>query len=130
MNERKKRLTEIVRKACVKKAVYMSDGEPIESWLETCVDEEVVDYLVDYLIKCGVTVQNEWIPVSEPPKENGIYCVMVENHKSRKYKMRTHARYKNGRWLDLYDDWENRCWHVTHWFPLPEVPKMKGGEEE
>lgn len=67
--------------------------------------------------------KTEWIPASEPPKENGIYCVMVENHKSSKYKQRTHARYKNGRWLDLYDNWENRCWHVTHWMPLPEPPK-------
>lgn len=72
--------------------------------------------------------RQEWMPVSEPPKENGIYCVMVEHHKSRKYKQRTHARYKNGRWVDLYDNWENRCWDVTHWMPLPEPPKMKGGE--
>ena len=78
--------------------------------------------VVDHLIANGVTVQ-KWISVSEPPKENGIYCVIVENHKSRKVKKRTHARYKNGRWLDLYDNWENKCWHVTLWMPLPEAPK-------
>lgn len=78
--------------------------------------------MADHLIANGVTVQ-EWIPVSESPKENGIYCVMVENYKSRKVKQRTHARYRNGRWLDLYDDWENRCWHVTHWMPPPQPPK-------
>lgn len=77
--------------------------------------------IAKHLYEKGYRKQSEWIPVSEPPKENGIYCVMVENHKSRKYKKRTHARYKDGRWLDLYDNWENRCWHVTHWFPLLEA---------
>ena len=76
----------------------------------------------DHLIANGVTVQ-QWIPVTEQPKENGIYCVIVENHKSRKVKKRTHARYKNGRWLDLYDNWENRCWRVALWMPLPEPPQ-------
>lgn len=79
---------------------------------------------IDYLLENGVTVK-EWVLVSESPKENGIYCVMVENHKNRKVKMRAYARYRNGRWLDLYDNWENRCWHVTHWMPLPEPPKEK-----
>lgn len=74
--------------------------------------------LADYLIANGVTVR-EWVSVSESPKENGTYCVMVKNHKNRKVKMRTYARYRNGRWLDLYDNWENRCWHITHWMPLP-----------
>lgn len=79
-------------------------------------------HTAEALIANGVTIW-EWIPVSEPPVENGIYCVMVENHKSRKCKKRTHAKYKNGRWLDLYDNWENRCWDVTHWMPLPEPPE-------
>ena len=74
--------------------------------------------LADYLIANGVTVK-EWVSVSESPKENGTYCVIVENHKNCKVKMRTYARYINGRWLDLYDNWENRCWHITHWMPLP-----------
>lgn len=85
-------------------------------------DSKRIECVVEYLIANGVTVQ-EWVSVSESPKENGIYCVMVENHKNRKVKMRAYARYRNGRWLDLYDNWENRCWHVTHWMPLPKPPK-------
>ena len=81
---------------------------------------------IEKMKKEGNHKQSEWVPVSEPPEENGIYCVMVENRKCIKYKQRTHARYKNGRWLDLYDNWENRCWRVTHWMPLPKPPVMKG----
>lgn len=62
-----------------------------------------------------------WISVKDAkPKENGIYCVMVANRKSHKYTKRTHARYKDGIWLDLYDNWKNACWIVTHWAPPPE----------
>lgn len=85
-------------------------------------DSKRIESVVEHLIANGVTVK-EWVSVSESPKENGIYCVMVENHKNRKVKMRAYARYRNGRWLDLYDNWENRCWHVTYWMPLPELPK-------
>ena len=35
-----------------------------------------VNVLADYLIAHGVTVQ-EWISVSEPPKENGYYLCYV-----------------------------------------------------
>lgn len=83
---------------------------------------KLAENIADDLIANGVTVK-EWVSVSESPKENGTYCVIVENHKNRKVKMRTYARYRNGRWLDLYDDWENRCWHITHWMPLPEPPE-------
>lgn len=73
--------------------------------------------------------KSEWVSVDERlPEENEIYCVIVANRKSHKYKKRTHARYKNGIWLDLYDNWENKCWVVTHWMPLPEAPKGKDGE--
>lgn len=85
-------------------------------------DSKRIESVVEHLIANGVTVK-KWVSVSESPKENGIYCVMVENHKNRNVKMRAYARCRNGRWLDLYDNWENRCWHVTHWMPLPELPK-------
>ena len=109
----------------------MTDQEKLVELLEGC--EEICttwgstySEAADYLIAHGVTVK-EWVSVSESPKENGIYCVMVENHKNRKVKMRAYARYRNGRWLDLYDNWENRCWHVTHWMPLPEPPEDQNG---
>lgn len=75
--------------------------------------------IADFLIDNGVTVQ-QWIPVSERLPE---HCVSVLAY--------------NGynRFMDFYDE-GFECWcseiaevpiRVTHWMPLPELPK-KGGQ--
>ena len=101
----------------------LSDNETRQYCVEgPCLHEELIEY-VPVGQSSKVALAQEWMPVTVPPKEDGIYCVAVEAFKCRKQRKRTHARYKNGRWLDLYDNWENRCWKVTHWMPLPELPK-------
>ena len=71
-----------------------------------------VGNLTDYLIKRGVTVQ-EWIPVSEPPKEKGTYIVCTD---------------KGG---ILLGHWYGKEWnvgggakkHLAYWMKKPEPPK-------
>ena len=70
----------------------------------------------DHLIANGVTVQ-KWIPASEPPKDTYEYWIA--------YKAGGDYYYSTG-----YFD--GKCWcsalthhkiPVTHWMPLPELPK-------
>ena len=68
--------------------------------------------LVDHLIANGVTVQ-EWIPVSEPPKEKGTYIVCTD---------------KGG---VLLGHWYGKEWnvgggakkHLAYWMKKPQPPK-------
>ena len=68
--------------------------------------------LIDYLIAHGVTVQ-EWIPVSEPPKEKGTYIVCTD---------------KGG---VLLGHWYGKEWnvgggakkHLAYWMKKPQPPK-------
>lgn len=70
------------------------------------------EYLADCLISHGVTVQ-EWIPVSEPPKEKGTYIVCTD---------------KGG---VLLGHWYGKEWnvgggakkHLAYWMKKPEPPK-------
>ena len=70
------------------------------------------EYLADCLINNGVTVQ-EWIPVSEPPKEKGTYIVCTD---------------KGG---VLLGHWYGKEWnvgggakkHLAYWMKKPQPPK-------
>lgn len=76
--------------------------------------------IADHLIANGVTVQ-KWIPVSErlPEKMEWVMCACVDGEVNI-------LRYDH-----IMDDWDlfhrpNRCYkkeYVTHWMPLPDVPK-------
>lgn len=72
----------------------------------------------------GVTVQ-EWISVDDPPKtyrdENGELIPFLVCCKGTVYPFR--ALYDGKNWGDGIG-----VLKVTHWMPLPEPPKMKGGE--
>lgn len=68
--------------------------------------------VADYLLDSGVTVQ-EWIPVSEPPKEKGTYIVCTD---------------KGG---VLLGHWYGKEWnvgggakkHLAYWMKKPQPPK-------
>ena len=65
----------------------------------------------NYLIANGVTVQ-EWIPISEPPKENGTYIVCTD-----KGGVLLSHLYGN-KWGGGY-----AAKHITHWMHKPQPPK-------
>ena len=68
--------------------------------------------IADHLIAHGVTVQ-EWIPVSEPPKEKGTYIVCTDNGGV------------------LLGHWYGTAWntgggankHLAYWTEKPQPPK-------
>ena len=91
-------------------------GSAKNSTAELCGDKIKVyisqGNIADFLIANGVTVQ-EWIPVSEPPKEKGTYIVCTD---------------KGG---VLLGHWYGKEWnvgggakkHLAYWMKKPEPPK-------
>ena len=71
-------------------------------------------------LKNGVTVQ-EWISVSEPPKERGCYLVSVKHWLDGKPVTRE-AKWNGSDWLSCYKA-EEITPRVTHWTYLPQPPK-------
>lgn len=74
------------------------------------------EWLTNYLLANGVTVQ-KWIPVAERlPDKPGDYLVLSKN---RNYSVQTFL---------IYDEVRKEFIHIengiiTHWMPLPERPK-------
>lgn len=75
---------------------------------------ENTDRIADYLIANGVTIE-KWIPVSDPPKENGSYLVATE----RGGVFITHY-WKDGKRFS--SKWSNG---ITHWKERPLPPKKE-----
>ena len=92
----------------IEKASYECDEGTRDLWDM----RQVADGIADFLIASGVTVQ-EWIPVSEPPKEKGTYIVCTD---------------KGG---VLLGHWYGKEWnvgggakkHLAYWMKKPQPPK-------
>ena len=110
----------------------MSKEKQIEETTEDlryCHTEFVGDYgdiYTDYsktaekLIIMGYRKQSEWISVEERlPEREGNYLV---------YTIRGAVKI-NGYYTLLQGVAPSFDYYVTHWMPLPEAPKMKGGAE-
>ena len=78
------------------------------------------EYLADYLISNGVTVQ-EWISVKDrlPEVSGYVVCIAKRNPFSRFMPMA--ARIEKNGWVNPIT--EQYISEVTHWMPLPEPPK-------
>ena len=84
-----------------------------------------------------LTKQAEWISVEERLPEEYKECLVAAKvgdkmvidiaERVRSFDMRTNSVYLE--WL-ITNDWnEGQGCEITHWMPLPEAPKMKGGGE-
>lgn len=77
------------------------------------------EWLAEYLVANGVTVQR-WIPVEERlPQKIDEYNVMIEGAKSP---TTLWYLYGYGRWCEIVDDEMGETYAVTHWMPLPDPP--------
>ena len=69
--------------------------------------------------------KQEWISVAERnPSESGKYLVCTINGKVYQTKFYSYPENKGGHWGQ-----KDKGRTITHWMPLPEPPKMKGGAE-
>ena len=76
------------------------------------------EYLADYLVSNGVTVQ-EWIPVDDRFPENIANRVLVVCERSNGV---FYAHYEKPFWINLETD-KPFISTVTHWMPLPTALK-------
>jgi hypothetical protein len=88
---------------------------------------DIAENIAEALYNAGYRKQ-EWISVDERlPKESEVVLAYSEKFGIIQ---RIYTSYKGEiRW------WSDGCWSstkqlgITHWMPLPEAPKMKGGAE-
>ena len=78
------------------------------------------EYLADYLINKGVTVQ-EWISVKDMMPEAGGYVVCIAKRNPFSRFMPMVARIEKNGWVNPMT--EQYISEVTHWMPMPELPK-------
>ena len=76
------------------------------------------EYLADYLISSGVTVQ-EWVSAEDRLPENIANRVLVVCERSNGV---FYAHYEKPFWINLETD-KPFISTVTHWMPLPQPPK-------
>ena len=101
------------------------------------VTQEIIDRLAAYE-DTGLTpeevYQMRWIPVEERlPEENVTVLAFNTAPHAERYVL---ARYRNVNYLGCfwyqldqeYVSWSNPCWGVTHWMPLPTLPKEENRE--
>lgn len=80
------------------------------------------EWLAEYLVEHGVTVQ-EWIPVDERlPEKSGEYIAFTE------YGFRNTLNYSaRHKAFNAFDESSNIAEiHCSHWMPLPEPPGKDG----
>ena len=78
------------------------------------------EYLADFLINNGVTVQ-EWVSVKDRIPEAGRYVVCVAKRNPFSRFMPMLARIEKNGWVNPIT--EQYISEVTHWMPLPQPPK-------
>ena len=95
----------------------MGMREKLIELMITAKDLVTLSRQADFLIDNGVTIQ-KWTPVTEPPKKSGFYlvCTVHEFYKTANI---AKAHFRSGGFYGQGGHWSN----VTHWMPLPELPK-------
>ena len=102
-------------------------------------NRELLDRAADRIeeLEAGYTKQSEWISVEERLPEPNVSCLVAAKVGDRMVvdigeyvpciDCRTLEHYYE--WM-ITNDWdEGEGCEITHWMPLPEAPKMKGGAE-
>ena len=113
MNDMRERLVELIENA-EDQRVCMISCCTVDEFIDIPIREE---YVADYLIANGVTVQ-EWISVEDrlPDDENHRVLAACVGDYPIGYPRIDTDRYTRGHWVRYGND-------VTHWMPLPQPPK-------
>ena len=87
---------------------------------------EPYDFIADFLIHSGVTVQ-EWISVKDKLPDQNEEVLVIVNGKPKKnitlncaYELAEYDPYE-GWIMEMWPEWEGAV--VTHWMPMPQPPK-------
>lgn len=114
--DREKQIEEIAKVMC--------GGCPDDKGCTHCLCADW--YRAESIYNAGYRKQSEWISVEDDLPKNQLARVLVflkddEFTKPIGFNKIDTDRYIDGKWVR----WGK---YVTHWMPLPEPPKMKGGE--
>lgn len=90
----------------------------------TSLEFEEAEYLADYLVKNGVTIQ-EWISVKDRLPEEGEYvlCVLKGFNYGGKIQVCKFVPANKFKDKPYFEHFRNGFPSVTHWMPLPQSPK-------
>ena len=96
----------------------------IELLAPTSLEFEEAEYLADYLVKNGVTVQ-EWISVNDRLPEEGEYvlCVLKGFNYGGKIQVCKFVPADKFKDKPYFEHFRNGFPSVTHWMSLPQSPK-------
>lgn len=125
---KEKQIEEMARCICER-----DDGDICTLDSKSCDCKCTSGSIAELLYDRGYRKQSEWISVEErlpDKKEYDWVLVNVLLTPENYYSVPQIAGLRNGKWWgnDDFPLSELGC-KVTHWMPLPEVPKMKGGAE-
>lgn len=86
---------------------------------------EPYDFIADFLIHSGVTVQ-EWVSVTERLPGNEDFVLVITSGKAGNIELVNAIELASfsmseGWILEMWPEWEDP--KITHWMPLPEPPK-------
>ena len=95
-------------------------GKLIEILADAGMGKTERNFLADRLITNGVTVQ-EWISVKDRLPEAGGYVVCIAKRNPFSRFMPMVARIEKNGWVNPIT--EQYISEVTHWMPMPELPK-------
>ena len=98
----------------------------IELLAPTSLEFEEAEYLADYLVKNGVTVQ-EWISVNDRLPEEGEYvlCVLKGFNYGGKIQVCKFVPADKFKDKPYFEHFRNGFPSVTHWMPLPQLPERE-----
>jgi hypothetical protein len=108
----------------MKETIHTAISKAIEKGCVTWT--EFADYLTEHLTEQGYRKQSEWISVEErlpEHEENVLVAVDYEHIRATGVYISSLLERRQG------ERWTHKGYTVTHWMPLPEAPKMKGGAE-
>ena len=80
-------------------------------------------WYAEALYNAGYRRQSEWISVEDRLPKDNVPVIVYKNKYSEVYGNMETAYIHNGIWRGSIGE------AITHWMPLPEPPKMKGGAE-
>ena len=98
-------------------------AEARETYANDVTDHTENEYIREGLLNAGYRKQNKWISIDEKLPENEERVLVYIDSK------RYGKTLDTDRYLRDSDSWARWNNHITHWMPLPEPPKMKGGAE-
>ena len=98
----------------------------IELLAPTSLEFEEAEYLADYLVKNGVTVQ-EWISVNDRLPEEGEYvlCVLKGFNYGGKIQVCKFVPADKFKDKPYFEHFRNGFPSVTYWMPLPQLPERE-----